>query len=102
MSNVLDNPLLFCAAMLFFIGLGGALTRRAWPVVLTCLLISFAGVGLAFVDAARATANPAALAKGAVLILLVGPLAVVGNAVAIAVYRRRGSVNLDELHELRG
>ena len=99
---MLDSPLLVVAIALFFGGLALSLIRRSFVVALFATLLSLCGPALAFAHFAIGRSDGAGLAVALLVLMLGGVLAVVGSAVLIAVYRRRGTVNLDELRELRG
>jgi NADH-quinone oxidoreductase subunit K len=87
---------------LLVIGLTGALLRRSWLVVLASLELGLLGVSVLFIAFGAARDDPAGVARGVILLVLAVAYAVVGAAVAVAVFRRRATVNLDELRELRG
>jgi NADH-quinone oxidoreductase subunit K len=98
----MSEPLLIVAVALFFLGLAGALVRRSLLVTVLSLQVASLGAVLAFVAFGIANADSGGLARG-VVVLFVGVVhAILGAAVTIAVFRRRGTVNLDELRELRG
>lgn len=96
------DPLLALAALLFVFGLAGALLRRSLLVVLLSIELSVLGAALAFVAFALARGDAAGLAKAALLLFFGVSQAALGAAAALAVFRRRATVNLDELRELRG
>ena len=99
---MLDSPLLVVAIALFFGGLAGTLIRRSFLIALLSTLLSLCGPVLAFTHFAIARSDGAGMAVALLVLLLGGVLAVMGSATLIAVYRRRATVNLDELRELRG
>jgi NADH:ubiquinone oxidoreductase subunit K len=78
---------LHAAIALVALGLGAAVARRSFFVV---------------VVAGLARAEPRLIAAALVALLLVAAFAVASVAVGLAVYRRRGAENLDELTELSG
>ena len=98
----MSHPLLVLASLLFVIGLAGALLRRSFLVTLFSFQLCVLGAALAFVAFAIARHDAQGLAKAAGLIFLGVIYAVLGAATTIAVFRRRATVNLDELRELRG
>ena len=93
---------LVAALALFFVGLGGMLARRSLLVVWMATELCVLGAAVAFGAFAAARGDPKGAAYAFVVLVLGAVLAVVGTAVAIAVYRRRATVNVDELRELRG
>ena len=107
----LEN-MLIVAAILFAIGLYGALARRNVLVVLMSIELMFNGVNLTFVALARYVApqgiqdNIAAVLTGQVFAVFIITVAAaeVGLALAIILrlYRNRGTVNLDEINLMKG
>lgn len=98
----MDAPLLLVASGLFIVGLAGALTRRSLIVTLASTQLSLSGGVVAFVHYALVRGEATGLSSAILLLILGGCTAVPGAAMAIAIYRRRGTLNLDELRELRG
>ena len=86
----------------FVVGLGGAATRRSLLVVLMSTELCVLGAAIVFAAYGAARGDPRGAAYAVVVLVLGAVLALVGAATAIAVYRRRATVNLDELRELRG
>lgn len=93
---------LILAVCLFFAGAGGALARRS--ILVTTLSLLFAQTSGIFllVHAALEREDPGGLSRAIILILLSVALFMIQGAVAIAIYRHRATVNIDELRELRG
>jgi NADH-quinone oxidoreductase subunit K len=98
----MSSPLLILATALLVVGLTGALVRRSLLVSLLCTELALLGGVTAFFAFALPAEDPGGIARAAVLLFLCAAHALLGAAVAIAVYRRRGTLNLDELRELRG
>ena len=98
----MGTALLLLAIGLFFIGIAGALIRRSLLVSLLSLQVSMLGGVVAFVAFATLRGDPDGIARAVVLLFLAVVQAVLGATCAIVVFRRRGTVNLDELRELRG
>jgi NADH-quinone oxidoreductase subunit K len=94
--------LLIIAVGLLFLGLSGALVRRSLLVALLSLQLSALAGVVAFVAFGMLRGDPDGLARAVVLLFLAAVQAVLGATVAIVVFRRRATVNLDELRELRG
>jgi len=96
---------LIVAALLFGIGLAGALTRRNAILVLAGIELMLTAVNLNLIAYGRygGHANPEA---GQVFVLFVIAVAAaetaVGLALIIALFRQRRTVQLDEADELRG
>lgn len=98
----LHGLLIDAAFGLFFIGLAGALTRRSLIVVISALVLSWSGPVLLLAHFARMRQDAQGLAHVVLILLLGVSVVVMSCAVAVAAYRRRGTINLDELRELRG
>lgn len=97
--------LLSCA--LFSLGIYGTLTRRDVIGVLASIEVMLAGPLLLLVSLAAALRPPgsaAAIVEGVgVLVLVIAATeAAVGFALLVAVARRRGTTQLDDLTEVRG
>jgi len=96
----LDHGLIL-AGLLFAIGFAGLLTRRNVIVVLACIEIMLNASGLAFVVAGARWGR----ADGQVMFLFVLAMAAaevaVGLAIIVALFRKRLTVQVDELNELK-
>ena len=88
------------AAVVVVLGMLGAAIRRSLVTTMLCVETSCVGAALLAGVIARLNGSTAAVAIG-FLVLSIGALqVVVGCAVAVAVYRRKGTLNLDEMKEL--
>lgn len=96
---------LIVAALLFGIGLAGALTRRHAILVLAGIELMLTAVNLNLIAFGRYGSHPTP-ATGQVFVLFVIAVAAaetaVGLALIIALFRHRRTVQLDEADELRG
>ncbi len=97
-----SDPLAITALSLFFVGILGMLIRRSFVVALLSLQVSTVGGALLFCSFALQRQDGAGLSSAIIVVALACLLSTCGAAVTIAVFRRRGTVNLDELRELRG
>ena len=90
------------SAVLFAIGAGGVLIRRSPLVILLCLELMLNAGNLALVAFCRAHGN----AEGQVFALIVMVVAacevVVGLGLIVAMYRRRLTLNVDDMRSLKG
>lgn len=95
---------LVLSAILFCIGGAGVLTRRNAIVAFMGIELMFNAANLAFVAFARqfGTMDMKGHAAAFFVIAVAAAEAAVGLAIIIAVFRRKATVNLDELRELRG
>ena len=92
------------AAVLFYIGLFGALSKKSAVMVLMCLELMTNGVNLNLVAISRFV-TPESLAGQftAAFIMVVAAAEVgLGLALVLALYRRTRTIELDRLDELKG
>ena len=96
---------LLLSALLFAIGLAGALTRRNAIMVLIGIELMLNAANLNFIVFWRYSPNPEAL-TGVMFVLfsiaVAAAEAAVGLALIIAVYRHYRTTNLDEIDSLKG
>jgi NADH-quinone oxidoreductase subunit K len=92
---------LVLAAILFGIGLVGVLTKRNALVVMMCVELMLNAANLTFLAFARQLGDPVGHVSAFFVIAVAAAEAAVGLAIVIAIYRTRGSVNIDEVRELR-
>ena len=95
---------LVLSAVLFSIGLWGALVKRNIVTILMCIEIMFNGVNIAFVAFSRY--NTPTLLTGQVFALFVIAVAAaeitLGLAIVIAVFRTRETVDAGEMGLMKG
>ena len=96
---------LLVAALLFAIGLAGALVRRNAILVLIGIELMLNAANLNFIAFWRYGDNPQAL-TGVMFVLfsiaIAAAEAAVGLALVIAIYRRRKTTRLDAMDSLKG
>jgi NADH-quinone oxidoreductase subunit K len=92
---------LLLAAVLFGIGLVGVLVKRNALIVMMCVELMLNAANLTFLAFARQQGNIGGHAIAFFVIAVAAAEAAVGLAIVIAIYRTRGSVNVDEVRELR-
>jgi NADH-quinone oxidoreductase subunit K len=102
------NPLtgyLLLSALLFAIGLAGALTRRNAILVLIGIELMLNAANLNFIAFWRYGPNPEAL-TGVMFVLfaiaIAAAEAAVGLALIIAIYRHQRTVHVNEVNALKG
>ena len=96
---------LILSAMLFSIGLAGALTRRNAIIVLIGIELMLNAANLNFIAFWRYGANPEALTGVMFVIFSIAVAAAeaaVGLALIIAIYRHFKTTNLDQIHSMKG
>jgi NADH-quinone oxidoreductase subunit K len=93
------------SALLFAIGLAGALTRRNAILVLVGIELMLNAANLNFISFWRYSAHPEAL-TGIMFVLfsiaVAAAEAAVGLALIIAIYRHYKTVNIDKINCLKG
>jgi NADH:ubiquinone oxidoreductase subunit K len=102
--NTLTNYLLV-SALLFAIGLAGALVRRNAILVLIGIELMLNAANLNFIAFWRYGSNPEALTGVMFAIFSIGVAAAeaaVGLALIIAVYRHFHTTDLDQIRSMRG
>jgi NADH-quinone oxidoreductase subunit K len=96
---------LLLSAMLFAIGLAGALTRRNAILVLVGIELMLNAANLNFIAFWRFGSNPEAL-TGVMFVLfaiaIAAAEAAVGLALIIAIYRHYRTANVDQVEEMKG
>lgn len=96
---------LFLSALLFSIGLAGALTRRNAILVLIGIELMLNAANLNFIAFWRYGPNPAALSGIMFVIFSISVAAAeaaVGLSIILAVYRHFKTTNLDRMNSLKG
>lgn len=93
---------LLLAAILFLLGLGGVLVRRNIILILMSLEIMLNACGLAFIIAGAHWG----VADGQIMFMLILSIAAaevsVGLGLLLQVYRRYGSLDIDQANRMRG
>ena len=89
------------AAALFGIGLVGVLTKRNALIVMMCVELMLNAANLTFLAVARQQGAIGGHAIAFFVIAVAAAEAAVGLAIIIAIFRTRGTVNMDEVNELR-
>jgi len=92
---------LLLAAILFGIGLVGVLTKRNALIVMMCVELMLNAANLTFLAFARQQGNIGGHAVAFFIIAVAAAEAAVGLAIIIAIYRTRGTVNMDDVRSLR-
>jgi NADH:ubiquinone oxidoreductase subunit K len=93
------------AALLFSIGLAGALTRRSAIIVLVGIELMLNAANVNFIAFWRFSPHPEALAGVMFVIFSIAVAAAeaaVGLALIIAIYRHYRTTNLDEVTSMKG
>ena len=96
---------LLLAALLFAIGLAGALTRRNAIIVLVGIELMLNAANLNFIAFWRYGPNPPALTGVIFVVFSIGVAAAeaaVGLALIISIYRHCRTTNLDQINSMKG
>ena len=92
------------STILFFIGAAGVLFRRNAVVILMCVELMLNAANLALVAFSRRYGSVDE--RGSVFVVFVFVIAAaevaVGLAIVLSAYRNRPTVDVDELHQLKG
>ena len=88
--------------LLFVVGIVGFLVRRSGIVALMSLELMLNGVNLCFVTFSTVHANPHGSSMVLFVVLVAAAEAALALSILVALYRRVGSVFLDDFRELRG
>ena len=93
---------LVLSSLLFAIGAGGVLIRRSPLVILLCLELMLNAGNLALVAFSRAQGNEEGQVFALIVMVVAACEVVVGLGLIVAMFRRRLSLNVDEMRGLRG
>jgi NADH-quinone oxidoreductase subunit K len=95
------NNYVALAAVLFGLGLAGVLVKRNVLVVFMCIELMLNAANLTFLAFARRTGNMNGHAIAFFVMAVAAAEAAVGLAIVIAVFRTRGTLNVDEVTTLK-
>lgn len=103
MTGVPLSAYLVLALVLFCIGLYGALTKRNTVIVLISIELMLNAANINFVAFSRLGATPSITGQVFSLfsITIAAAEAAVGLAILMALYRRKKTVNIDEIDTLK-
>ena len=100
--NIPLDHLMLLACLIFAVGLVGIMIRRNVLYILMSLEIVLNGVSLAFVSAGAQWG----VADGQIMFLLILSLAAaevsVGLGLILQIHRKYGTLNIDQLREMKG
>jgi NADH-quinone oxidoreductase subunit K len=92
---------LILAAVLFGIGMLGVLLRRNALVVFMCIELMLNAANLTFLAFARERGDAVGHLSAFFIIAVAAAEAAVGLAIVIAVFRSRGTVNIEEIQSMK-
>jgi NADH:ubiquinone oxidoreductase subunit K len=93
---------LVLSAFIFAIGAAGVMTRRNPLVILLCLELMLNAGNLALIAFSRMWGNGDGQIFALVVMVVAACEVVVGLGLIVAIFRRRLTIDVDELSELRG
>ncbi len=96
------NQTLLLSALLFFIGLAGVLVRRNALVIIMSVELMLNAANLALLGFARQMQDGDGQVLAIFVMTVAAAEAAVGLGLVLAVFRHRGTVNVDEMRSLRG
>jgi NADH-quinone oxidoreductase subunit K len=94
------NWYLLLAALLFGIGLLGVIVKRNALIVMMCVELMLNAANLTFLAFSRQQGAVGGNATAFFIIAVAAAEAAVGLAIVIAIFRTRGSINMDEVQAL--
>jgi NADH-quinone oxidoreductase subunit K len=92
---------LILAAALFCLGMLGVLVRRNALVVFMCIELMLNAANLTFLAFARERGDAVGHLSAFFIIAVAAAEAAVGLAIVIAVFRSRGTVNIEEIQSMK-
>ncbi len=92
---------LLLAALLFCLGMFGVLVRRNALVVFMCIELMLNAANLTFLAFARENADPVGHIAAFFIIAVAAGEAAIGLAIVIAVFRNRGTLNVEEIRTMK-
>lgn len=92
---------LILAAALFAIGMLGVLVRRNALVVFMCVELMLNAANLTFLSFARERGDVTGHLSAFFIIAVAAAEAAVGLAIVIAIFRARGTVNIEEIQSMK-
>jgi NADH-quinone oxidoreductase subunit K len=93
---------LILSAILFTLGVVGALTRKNAIVVFMSIELMLNAVNLSMVAFSRFLNSMDGQIAVFLVMTVAASEAAVGLALIVAIYRKKGSMNVDELHSMHG
>ncbi len=101
MNSIPTSYYLSLSAVLFCTGMLGVLIRRNSLVVFMCVELMLNAANLTFLAFAKDRGDINGHISAFFIIAVAAAEAAVGLAIVIAVYRSRGTVNIDELQTMK-
>ena len=96
------NAVLFLSFLLFSVGVAGVLIRRNVLIILMCVELMLNAANLNLVAFARHSGTVAGQAFALLVMGLAAAEVSIGLALVVALYRKKDSVQVDEINLLKG
>jgi NADH-quinone oxidoreductase subunit K len=100
--NVPTGFVIGLSAILFALGVTGVLVRRNTIVIFMSIELMLNAANLAFIAFARQAGSMAGQVFVFFVIAVAAAEVAVGLALIVAIYRTRGTIDIDEISSLRG
>ena len=100
--SIPESWFLILAAVLFGIGAFGLLTRRSALIMFMCIELMLNAVNLTFVTYSRSLHDIGGQASVFFVLVVAAAEVTVGLAIVVSIFRRRQSITVDDLSEMRG
>jgi NADH-quinone oxidoreductase subunit K len=101
-EGVLPEHTLLLAAILFSLGMVGVVTRRNVLTVFMSIELMLNAANLTFLSFARVNADVSGHAIALLVMAVAAAEAAIGLAIVIAVFRSRGTTQIDEVRAMKG
>ena len=96
------NTVLFVSFLLFSVGVAGVLIRRNALVILMCVELMLNSANLNLVAFARHSGTVAGQAFALLVMGLAAAEVAIGLALVVALYRKKDSIQVDQINLLKG
>ena len=100
--NTSMNAVLFISFLLFSVGVAGVLIRRNVLIILMCVELMLNAANLNLVAFARHSGTVAGQAFALLVMGLAAAEVSIGLALVVALYRRKDTVQVDQVNLLKG
>ena len=96
------NSVLFISFLLFSVGVAGVLIRRNVLIILMCVELMLNAANLNLVAFARHSGTVAGQAFALLVMGLAAAEVAIGLALVVALYRKKDSIQVDQINLLKG
>ncbi len=96
------NLLLMLSGSLVILGICGALCRRSILAISLCLHVAFLGIILFLATCFAEHGGIKAISLALILIVIFSLQTMLAGGLVIFIYRNQGTLNIDEMRQLRG